>query len=174
MKCPACGLSDTRVIDSRLAKDGNAIRRRRECEKCSRRFTTYERVEDTLPLVVKKEGRRESFDRMKIAAGIQKALEKRPVSAEEQEALVDRIERAILDLGEKEVQSQIIGEKVMQKLHELDGVAYVRFASVYRSFKDVNQFMEEVRDLLVGQERKVHAGAEKEAVSPHNPPPPDA
>lgn len=169
MKCPSCGLAQTRVIDSRLAKDGNAIRRRRECEKCGRRFTTYERIEETFPLVVKKDGRREPYDRSKILAGIQKALEKRSVSAEEQEALVDRVERAILDLGEKEVQSRVIGEKVMQELHDLDGVAYVRFASVYRSFKDVNQFMDEVRDLLQARELEVRRVAEEEALSRQNP-----
>ncbi len=132
MKCPACSHSDSRVVDSRTTKEGNAIRRRRECESCAHRFTTYERPEVTWPLIVKKDGTRTNYDREKIRIGIQKALEKRPVSAEDQEAIVDRIERYILDLGEKEVATEAVGEKVMDELRETDQVAYVRFASVYR------------------------------------------
>ena len=136
MKCPSCGSTGTKVIDSRLTKDAGAIRRRRECESCERRFTTYERLEEVYPLLVKKDGRREPFDRGKVLAGIQKALEKRPVSADVQEAMVDRVGRHILELGEKEIPS------------EVDHVAYVRFASVYRSFKDLDDFMVQLKELL--------------------------
>jgi len=148
MKCPACRDLNNRVIDSRLGKEGDVIRRRRECERCGRRFTTYERVEEYLPAVVKKDGRREPFDRMKIVAGLTKACEKLPVSIEKIEENVDRIERALLDRAEREVPSSVIGEAVMQALYELDTVAYVRFASVYRSFQDIDQFMNELEDLL--------------------------
>jgi transcriptional repressor NrdR len=148
MKCPFCHELENRVIDSRLTKDDGVIRRRRECEKCQRRFTTYERVEEVLPLVVKKDDRREVFDRMKIIAGLKKACEKRPVSAAAIEQAADRVERFIQDRAEKEVPSPIIGEAVMRELHKLDQVAYVRFASVYRSFQDVGEFMRELQDLL--------------------------
>jgi transcriptional repressor NrdR len=148
MKCPFCHELENRVIDSRLTKDDGVIRRRRECEKCQRRFTTYERVEEVLPLVVKKDDRREVFDRMKIIAGLKKACEKRPVSAAAIEQAADRVERFIQDRAEKEVPSPIIGEAVMGELHKLDQVAYVRFASVYRSFQDVGEFMRELQDLL--------------------------
>ncbi len=148
MKCPFCGFSDTRVIDSRLGKEGNNIRRRRECMECTRRFTTYERVEEILPLVVKKDGRREPFDRSKIIAGIQRACEKRPVSIETIEKLVDRLELQLQESGEKEIESSRIGQAVMGALHDIDEVAYVRFASVYRQFKDINEFMSELKDLL--------------------------
>jgi transcriptional repressor NrdR len=139
---------DDRVIDSRLSKEGDMIRRRRECSHCQRRFTTYERVEETLPLVIKKDGRRETFDRGKILAGLQRACEKRPISVEVLEKLIDRIEQRLQDAGEREVHSREIGERIMQELQNLDEVAYVRFASVYRSFKDVNEFMNEVKELL--------------------------
>lgn len=148
MKCPACRDLNNRVIDSRLGKEGDVIRRRRECERCGRRFTTYERVEEYLPAVVKKDGRREPFDRMKIVAGLTKACEKLPVSLEAIEQTVDRIERMLLDRGEREVPSSVIGEAVMQALYQLDTVAYVRFASVYRSFQDVDQFMNELEEVL--------------------------
>lgn len=151
MKCPACASLDSRVVDSRTTKEGNAIRRRRECESCRHRFTTYERPEVTWPLIVKKDGSRGNYDREKIRLGIQKALEKRPVPAEEQEAIVDRIERFILDTGEKEVPTTVIGEKVMDELRETDQVAYVRFASVYRSFGTIRDFEEELQKL--GQDR---------------------
>ncbi len=147
MKCPACSHPDSRVVDSRTTKEGNAIRRRRECESCAHRFTTYERPEVTWPLIVKKDGTRTNYDREKIRFGIQKALEKRPVSAEDQEAIVDRIERYILDLGEKEVSTEAVGEKVMEELRNTDQVAYVRFASVYRSFGTVKDFEEELQKL---------------------------
>ena len=146
---------DDRVIDSRLSKDGDLIRRRRECSHCQRRFTTYERVEETLPLVIKKDGRRELFDRGKILNGLQKACEKRPISVTVLEKLIERIEQRLQESGEREVLSREIGEQIMQELQNLDEVAYVRFASVYRSFKDVNEFMNEVKELLEkGQKNK--------------------
>ncbi len=148
MKCPFCGFIDTKVIDSRLGREGNNIRRRRECVDCGRRFTTYERIEETLPLVIKKDGRREPFDRTKIIAGMQRACEKRPVSISAIEKVVDRLELALQEGGEKEVDSSRIGEAVMEALHQMDEVAYVRFASVYRQFKDINEFMAELKDLL--------------------------
>lgn len=152
MKCPYCPETETKVIDSRVSSEGQHIRRRRECERCGKRFTTYERVEEPLPAVVKKDGRREAFERMKIATGIRKACEKRPVSTETIDDVVDKIERWALEQGKEEIQSSIIGERVMEELHRLDEVAYVRFASVYRSFKDINEFMSELQDLL-GKER---------------------
>ena len=154
MKCPACRDLNNRVIDSRLGKDGDVIRRRRECEKCGRRFTTYERVEDYLPSVVKKDGRREPFDRLKILAGLKKACEKRPISVETIESTTDQIERSLLESGEKEVSSSAVGEAIMTALHDLDSVAYVRFASVYRSFQDIDEFVDELEDLLK-ERRKV-------------------
>src|SRR3989304_410294 len=132
---------DDRVIDSRLSKDGDLIRRRRECSHCQRRFTTYERVEETLPLVIKKDGRRELFDRGKILTGLQKACEKRPISVTILEKLIERIEQRLQESGEREVLSREIGEQIMLELQHLDEIAYVRFASVYRSFKDVNEFL---------------------------------
>jgi len=148
MKCPFCRDLDNKVIDSRLSKDGDIIRRRRECERCSRRFTTYERVEEMLPMIVKKDGRREVYDRMKAIAGVKKACEKRPVSMAQIEGVADRVERALQERGEKEVSSSVIGEGIMNELYDLDKVAYVRFASVYRSFRDLNEFMHELEDLL--------------------------
>ncbi|ABB31854.1 transcriptional regulator NrdR [Geobacter hydrogenophilus] len=148
MKCPFCAHPDSKVVDSRPDKGGAAIRRRRECESCAKRFTTHERIEETLPLVLKKDGRREPFDRMKIVGGILKACEKRQVSRETVDRLVDRLEGRLQEWSEKEVPSTTIGEWVMTELHDIDEVAYVRFASVYRSFKDVNEFMAELQDLL--------------------------
>jgi len=148
MKCPFCGNPDSKVVDSRPDKGGTAIRRRRECEQCAKRFTTHERIEEMLPLVCKKDGRREPFDRMKIIAGIKKACEKRPISMEEIERLVDRLELKLQDSSEREVSTTTIGEWVMKELHGMDEVAYVRFASVYRSFRDINEFMLELQDLL--------------------------
>lgn len=156
MKCPFCGSPDTRVVDSRLNKEGNAIRRRRECSRCERRCTTFERVEEALPLVIKKDGRRQPFDRLKVIAGIQRACEKRPVSIATIEKIVDQIERQLQESGEREVESSRIGQAVMEALHGLDQVAYVRFASVYRQFKDINEFMAELKDILAqggGQEK---------------------
>lgn len=148
MKCPFCRDLENKVIDSRLSKEGDVIRRRRECLQCARRFTTYERAEEALPLVVKKDGRREPFDRLKIVAGLKRACEKRPVGIEAIEAVVDRIERGLQERGEKELPSSAIGEALMRELHGLDKVAYVRFASVYRSFEDIGEFMEELEALL--------------------------
>lgn len=151
MKCPFCNHPDSKVIDSRLSGEADLIRRRRECETCQKRFTTYERVEDILPMIVKKDGRRETFDRLKIVGGLKKACEKRPISMEIIEKLVDDIEKKLQDKGDKEVFSSLIGEMVMEALHPIDAVAYVRFASVYRSFKDVNEFMDELQGLLRGK-----------------------
>lgn len=148
MNCPFCSHVDTRVVDSRLGREGNNIRRRRECEECGKRFTTYERVEEMLPLVIKKDGRRESFDRQKIVAGMQRACEKRPVSIAVIEQYVDRLEHQLQENGEKEIPSSRIGEAVMAALHEIDQVAYVRFASVYREFRDINEFMAELTEIL--------------------------
>lgn len=153
MKCPYCREIENKVIDSRVSKDGDAIRRRRECLVCKRRFTTHERVEAVMPMIVKTDGSREPFDRSKVLRGIQKACQKRPISAEEMEAVVRRTEEYLQESGEREVSSSMIGEKVMHELHDLDDVAYVRFASVYRSFKDITDFMNEVKDLLVTREK---------------------
>lgn len=148
MKCPFCAHSENKVIDSRLSREGNSIRRRRECLACVRRFTTYEYVEDVVPMVIKKDGRREPFDRLKILAGLKKACEKRPISMDDIEAVVDRVEKFCQELQLKEIPGTDIGERVMEELHRLDAVAYVRFASVYRQFKDVNDFMDELKDVL--------------------------
>jgi len=148
MKCPFCGFQEDKVVDSRTSKNGMAVRRRRECLECGKRFTTYEQVEEILPMVVKKDNRREPFDRHKILSGMRKACEKRPVSTALLEQTVDEIEKVIQNKLEKEIPGGEIGELVMRKLAELDEVAYVRFASVYRQFKDINAFMEEVKHLL--------------------------
>lgn len=148
MKCPFCNRDNTRVIDSRPADDNNSIRRRRLCDVCHKRFTTYEKVE-TIPLIViKKDNNREQFDRSKIAAGILRACHKRPISANEINKLVDDIETEIFNMEEKEITSKVIGEIVMDKLKNLEAVAYVRFASVYREFKDINTFMDELKKIL--------------------------
>lgn len=154
MRCPYCSSLDNKVVDSRISKEGDSIRRRRECLKCEGRFTTYERVEDILPSVIKKDGRREPFDRLKILTGLKKACEKRPISIESLEKTVDDIEKALQEKGLKEIPSSVIGEEVMNRLHDLDEVAYVRFASVYRSFKDINEFMKELKEILSAKEMK--------------------
>jgi transcriptional repressor NrdR len=154
MKCPFCSNGENKVIDSRISKEGNAIRRRRECLSCGKRFTTYEYVEEVLPVVVKKDGRRESFERDKILAGIKKACEKRPISMDRIDGIVDRIEQACQETQQKEISTAEIGEKVMEELHRLDEVAYVRFASVYRQFKDAGDFFEELSAFLKNKERK--------------------
>ena len=151
MRCPFCAAADTRVMDSRDSAEGTIIRRRRECETCKRRFTTYERVEELNPLIVKKDGRREAFDREKLLLGLKKACEKRPVSVDQLEDTITDIERKLQELGEKEVPSHVLGEEVMRRLPALDEVAYVRFASVYRSFRDIAEFMSELKDLLDDQ-----------------------
>ena len=148
MKCPFCGDAEDKVIDSRISNEGGSIRRRRECLKCRKRFTTYERLEEHPLMVIKKDGRREPFDRKKLLSGILKACEKRPVPMDKVEGMVDEVERIIQRNYEKEVSSTAIGEFVMKQLHDLDEVAYVRFASVYRQFKDINQFMKELSSLL--------------------------
>lgn len=148
MKCPFCEHQETKVIDSRHTEEGNAIRRRRECENCGKRFTTYEKIEETILMVIKKDGSREAFDRMKIMNGIVKACEKRQVPLAEIEKLVDDIERGLNNMMEKEVESTFIGELIMEHLQKLDEVAYVRFASVYRQFTDVNTFVAEIEKLL--------------------------
>lgn len=139
---------ENKVIDSRLNKEGDIIRRRRECLNCADRFTTYEKIEKSLPFVIKKDGRREEFDREKIINGVKKACQKRPVSIEQIEAMVDRVEQHFQDAGDKEISAVALGEKVVKEIYNLDDVAYVRFASVYRSFKDVNEFMVELKEVL--------------------------
>jgi transcriptional repressor NrdR len=148
MKCPFCGKARNKVIDSRLGKNGRTIRRRRECLDCKKRFTTYEKVETVLPMVVKKDGRREPFNHEKIRSGIQKACQKRPISIGKIDDFVDNIGQEFQESGQREIQSSDIGEKVIEKLKEWDDVAYVRFASVYRQFKDINEFMSELKELL--------------------------
>lgn len=148
MKCPYCNHADTRVIDSRPAEDGTSIRRRRSCDECGKRFTTYEKVE-TIPLIIiKKDNNREQYNRSKIEAGVLRACYKRPVSAEEIQRTIDAVETEIFKREDKEISSNVIGELVMEKLKDLDAVAYVRFASVYREFKDVNTFMAELKKIL--------------------------
>ncbi len=148
MKCPFCGHENTRVIDSRPADDNNSIRRRRVCDECDKRFTTYEKIE-TIPLIViKKDENRETYDRSKIEAGVLRACHKRPISANQIKQLVDEVETEIFNREEKEISSRVIGELVMNKLKDLEAVAYVRFASVYREFKDINTFMDELKKVL--------------------------
>lgn len=153
MRCPFCQHGDDRVVDSRENGDGDSVRRRRECLKCGRRFTTYERVDAVMPLVVKKDGRREVWDREKLAAGFHKACEKRPVSADAIEESVSRIERAVQDRGARELASTEVGEAVMESLKRLDEVAYVRFASVYKSFRDIAEFQRTVETLVSERKR---------------------
>src|SRR3990172_6131986 len=143
MKCPFCSAVNNKVIDSRLSKDEVVIRRRRECIDCGRRFTTYERVEEIHPLVIKKNGAREPFDRMKILNGLRKACEKRPISVDMLDRMTERVEKQALEFDGKEIQTRVIGDWIMKELQRIDGVAYVRFASVYREFKDIGEFMEE-------------------------------
>lgn len=148
MRCPFCNHSDGKVVDSRSSKEGDSIRRRRECLKCGRRFTTYERIEEVAQMVIKKDGRRENFDRWKIKSGILKAIEKRPIGLDQVDAMIDEIERELFNSTEHEVTTHAIGEAIMEKLRHLDEVAYVRFASVYRQFKDLNEFMSELKVML--------------------------
>ena len=147
MRCPFCDNLEDKVIDSRQSKDGDVIRRRRECLKCEGRFTSYERIEDVLPHIIKKDDTREAFDRMKVLNGLERACEKRPISLETRENMVKNIEKHIQSIGEKEVSSAIIGEQIMKGLKEIDEVAYVRFASVYRQFKDIKEFIQEIKDI---------------------------
>jgi transcriptional repressor NrdR len=152
MKCPYCGHLENRVVDSRLNKEYTITRRRRMCDDCGRRFTTYERLEVTMPMLIKKDGRREAWDRHKVVEGLKKACEKRPVSMAHIDEFVDSLERQLQDMGEREIKVELVGEKVMDGLRNLDGVAYVRFASVYRQFKDLSEFMDELKDMLGGPE----------------------
>ncbi len=154
MKCPVCDYKETKVIDSRISSDGHAIRRRRECLKCGRRFTTYEYVEQVPLMIVKKDGRRQAFDRTKLIAGLVKACEKRPISIDRIERLTTEIERELQRKYDREVDAGVIGEMVMERLAALDEVAYVRFASVYRQFRDVNQFMKELKVILQKDKEK--------------------
>lgn len=149
MKCPFCNHIESKVLDSRMSKEMDTIRRRRECLKCGKRFTTAERLEEGLPLVIKKDNRREVFDRSKILNGLKKACEKRPISITNIEKIASRIEYNLLEKGEREVRASDIGEMIMDELRELDEVAYVRFASVYRQFRDINEFMEELKNLIL-------------------------
>ncbi|HWP05873.1 MAG TPA: transcriptional regulator NrdR [Polyangiaceae bacterium] len=148
MQCPFCRAMESRVVDSRLAAGGAAVWRRRACDGCQKRFTTYERVEHSLPMVVKKDGQREPFDREKILRSLRVAANKRPISADALEQTASELEREIAEGGDKEIASVVIGERVMARLKQLDGVAYVRFASVYKSFRDIDEFMAEMDDLL--------------------------
>ncbi|HEY3276527.1 MAG TPA: transcriptional regulator NrdR [Syntrophorhabdaceae bacterium] len=149
MKCPYCGHPESKVLDSRMSKEMDTIRRRRECLKCAKRFSTAERLEEGLPLVVKKDGRREVFDGVKVLGGLKRACEKRPVSITNLEKIVLRIEHNLNEKGEKEIRSSEIGSMVMDELRKLDEIAYVRFASVYRQFRDINEFMDELKDLVL-------------------------
>jgi transcriptional repressor NrdR len=149
MKCPFCDYLESKVLDSRMSKEMDTIRRRRECLKCGKRFTTAERLEEGIPLVIKKDDRREVFDRTKILSGLKKACEKRPISITNLEKIVSRIEYNLLEKGEREIKASEVGEMVMEELRKLDEVAYVRFASVYRQFRDINEFMEELKNLLL-------------------------
>ncbi len=162
MKCPACGDIEDRVIDSRLGKDYAVIRRRRECLTCKKRFTTYERIEESMPYVIKKDGRREAFDRRKIVEGMRRACEKRPISIDKIEQVADGIEQELLERPEKEIGVARIGERVMDALRDMDDVAYVRFASVYRSFRDVEEFMREIRELSEKKEAREQRSSENE------------
>jgi len=148
MKCPSCGHLENKVVDSRLNKEFTTIRRRRACDSCGKRFTTYERLEVMMPMLIKKDGRREAWDRHKVTEGLNKACEKRPVSMADIDEFVDSLERRLQDMGEREVPAQQVGEWVMKGLAEIDDVAYVRFASVYRQFKDLGEFMNELQGLL--------------------------
>jgi transcriptional repressor NrdR len=155
VRCPFCSHLESKVIDSRMSAAGDVTRRRRECESCTKRFTTYERVEEIMPLIVKKDGRREAFDRQKILSGLRRACDKRAVSLEQLESILDAVERDLIDTGDKEVSAQRVGERVMQELRKLDEVAYVRFASVYRSFRDLDEFMAELES--IARDRKIEA-----------------
>ena len=154
MKCPYCGSLEEKVVDSREGKDGAMVRRRRQCQQCLKRFTTYERIEAIHFMVIKTDGRREPFDRHKVLTGLLKATQKRPVSVAQLEKIVDEIEGRLAEKAEREMPSTEIGELIMERLHEIDEVAYVRFASVYRQFKDVRQFVEEVKGLREGGRRR--------------------
>ncbi len=168
MRCPFCGHEEDKVVDSRGTKEGEAIRRRRECLKCARRYTTYEQIEQSMPLIKKKDGRWEPFDRNKLMSGLLKACQKRPVNQTSLDSIADEIEKECFNRNGREISSEDIGALVMQRLHDLDEVAYVRFASVYRQFKDVTQFMEEVQQLLKRNKNEDRADTEKPSASARN------
>jgi transcriptional repressor NrdR len=155
MKCPNCGHLENKVVDSRLNKECTIIRRRRSCESCGQRFTTYERLEVNMPMLIKKDGRREAYDREKVVSGLKMACEKRPVSMSDIDEFVDSLEKKLQDMGEREVPTEWVGEQMMEGLAQLDEVAYVRFASVYRQFKDINEFMDELTGLLDTRKKEV-------------------
>jgi len=155
MRCPFCGNPEDKVIDSRASKDGREIRRRRECEACNRRFTTYERIEESMPMVVKRDGRREPFDRNKIERGLAHAIAKRPVGLDQVKALAEEVEREVSELGVAEIESRAIGERVLPRLRALDQVAYVRFASIYRDFRDLDEFVKELERLRASDPSRV-------------------
>lgn len=155
MKCPFCGFLEDKVVDSREAKDGDSIRRRRECLECGRRFTSYERIDEIPYMVVKKDGKRETFERNKIMAGLLRACEKRAISASQLEAIVDSVEKTVQDIADRELATNEIGKVIMRRLKELDKVAYVRFASVYLEFEDVSEFMTELKDLVRARDKAV-------------------
>jgi transcriptional repressor NrdR len=148
MRCPFCGTDEDKVIDSRQSKDGREIRRRRECSACARRFTTYERIEEALPMVIKADGRREPFDRNKIVTGLKRAVAKRPVSTAALEEVAEAVEREISELGQTEVAAQAVGARVLPRLRQLDEVSYVRFASIYRDFRDIEEFAKELGEVV--------------------------
>ncbi len=158
MKCPFCGNMENKVIDSRLSKDGQAIRRRRECNDCGKRFTSYERIEEVLPMVIKSDGRREPFDHAKIVTGVRAACEKRPVPLSDIEELVDDIEKQLQETGEKEVDAFTIGEEVLVRLAEIDDVAYIRYASIFRNFGDLEEFARELNALIEERARRAELG----------------
>jgi transcriptional repressor NrdR len=164
MHCPFCGADDTKVIDSRLVAEGDQVRRRRECQTCSERFTTFETAELLMPRVIKRDGMREPFNEAKLRAGLLRALEKRPVSTEQIEAGINRIMHRLRSTGERELPSRAVGEEVMRELRKMDGVAYVRFASVYRDFQDVSEFQEEIRRLHArSDDENGHGGGDADA-----------
>lgn len=159
MKCPFCANMENKVIDSRLSKDGQVIRRRRECNDCGKRFTTYERIEEVLPMVVKTDGRREPFDHNKLVAGIRRACEKRAVPLSKIEELVEDIEKQLQETGEKEVEASLIGEEVLVRLAEIDDVAYIRYASIFRNFADLSEFADELNTILDERKRRARTGS---------------
>ncbi len=159
MKCPFCANMENKVIDSRLSKDGQVIRRRRECNDCGKRFTTYERIEEVLPMVVKADGRREPFDHGKLVTGITHACEKRAVPLNKIEELVEDIEKQLQETGEKEVEASLIGEEVLVRLADIDDVAYIRYASIFRNFADLSEFADELNDLLEERKRRAKTGS---------------
>src|SRR5215510_8204338 len=167
MKCPFCGFANDKVVDSRESEEAQSIRRRRECLKCERRFTTYERIDEIPYMIVKKDGRREKFDRAKVQAGLSRACEKRPVSMGQIEEIVDAVEGRVIDSPDREISSKLVGEILMTRLRELDKVAYVRFASVYLDFKDVKEFMDELKDLLKTKETSAAAAKSKTVARPN-------